>query len=194
MFKHLMKEMKTMQTIKHLMIQKLRFLIFQLHHCNINGPIIKIVCLREISRLRKNSILEEKSIFITIWTSRKEFHRWNFQTDERVDTSVAIKSYRLWSNYSNAESPFTKTFTKIEIKRSLEIIGKSTETMAYRRNHGVVERSRDHSERLKEYLIHHQSLRKYLKNLLVRWRRVISISAMKLLPDNMQNGILPLND
>ena len=52
-------------------------------------------CLFErISRLRKNSILEERSIFIAIWTSRKEFQRWNFQTDERVDTRFAIKSCR----------------------------------------------------------------------------------------------------
>ena len=36
-----------------------------------------------------------------------------------------------------------------ETKRSLEITGKSNGTMACRRYHGFIERSRDHSERLK---------------------------------------------
>ena len=48
-----------------------------------------------ISGLRKNSILEEKYIFITIWRSRKKFHRWNFQTDNWVDTRVTFKRYRV---------------------------------------------------------------------------------------------------
>ena len=38
MFKHHVKEMKTMQTIKYLMIQ-----IFQLYHCDINGTTAKII-------------------------------------------------------------------------------------------------------------------------------------------------------
>ena len=50
---------------------------------------------KSISRLQKNSILEEKSISITMWTSRKEFHRLNFQTDERVDTQSTIKGYHV---------------------------------------------------------------------------------------------------
>ena len=41
-------KMKTRQTITRLVTQILRFLVFQLHRCNINGAIIKIICLREI--------------------------------------------------------------------------------------------------------------------------------------------------
>ena len=48
MFQHHMKEMTTMQMIKHPGIQILRFQIFQLFHCHINGAIMKIACLREI--------------------------------------------------------------------------------------------------------------------------------------------------
>ena len=43
--------------IRHLMTQILRFLISQLHHCNINGAIIKIICLREIVYWKKNLFL-----------------------------------------------------------------------------------------------------------------------------------------
>lgn len=93
-FKHHWKEIKTLQMIEHLRIQILRFYIFQLHHCNINGAVIKIFCLRKIYlSLRINSILEEKPIFITIWTSGKELHRWNFQINDRLDTRIATKKY-----------------------------------------------------------------------------------------------------
>ena len=51
--------------------------------------------------------------------------------------------------YGNAVSLSAETFTKIEIKKSLEIFGKLNETMACPRNHGVAERSRDPSEKLK---------------------------------------------
>ena len=39
--------------------------------------------------------MQEKSIFITIWTSRKEFQRLNVPNGERVDTRDAIKRYRV---------------------------------------------------------------------------------------------------
>ena len=69
-----MKEMKAMQKTKHLMIQILRFLIFQLHHCDINGSIIKIICLREIYlSLMKNSILDKKIYFLSSGQVGKKF-------------------------------------------------------------------------------------------------------------------------
>ena len=49
---------------------------------------------------------------------------------ERVHTRVAIKRYRVLSVYGNARSPFTETFTKIKIKISRKVIGKSNKTMA----------------------------------------------------------------
>ena len=71
MFKHHMKEMKMMQPSKHLMIQILRFLIIQLmiFYCDINGQLLRLIFWgKSIFRLEKNSILEEKNIFIAIWT------------------------------------------------------------------------------------------------------------------------------
>ena len=47
MFKHHMKERKTRQTIKHLMTQAMWFLMFQLHHIDVNEAIVKIIYLRE---------------------------------------------------------------------------------------------------------------------------------------------------
>ena len=66
MFKHHMKEITTMQKTKHLMIQILRLLIFQTHHCNINRAVIKIICLREIylSLTKKQYVYCKKNLFL----------------------------------------------------------------------------------------------------------------------------------
>ena len=59
-----MKEMKAIEAIKDL-IQILRFLIFQLHLCDINGPIIKIICFREIYlSLTKKIVYRKKNLFL----------------------------------------------------------------------------------------------------------------------------------
>ena len=62
MFNHHMKEMKAIEAIKDL-IQILRFLIFQLHLCDINGPIIKIICFREIYLSLTKKLYTERKIY-----------------------------------------------------------------------------------------------------------------------------------
>ena len=63
--------------------------------------------------------------------------------------------------------------------------------MACRRNHRVVERSRDHSERVSNIP---STIVEISKEFTRETRKGNINSAMKLLADNMQNGILPLND
>ena len=63
--------------------------------------------------------------------------------------------------------------------------------MACRRNHRVVERSRDHSERVSNIP---STIAEISKEFTRETRKGNINSAMKLLADNMQNGILPLND
>ena len=64
------------ETIKHQKIQILRLVTVQLHHCDINGANIKIICLREIYLpLTKKQYTGRKIYCFYHRASRKEFHR-----------------------------------------------------------------------------------------------------------------------
>ena len=98
----------------------------------------------------KDQTSDDSNIEITETSTPSLRYKWGFclQKSGQVGKSFIDEISRLVNEWIH-ESPFTETLRKIEIKRSLEIIGKPNEAMACRRNHGVVERSRDHSERLK---------------------------------------------
>ena len=100
-----------------------------------------------------------------------------------------LKDIACKSNYSNAGSPFTEAFTKIKIKRSLEVIGKLNETITCRRNHTVVERSRVLKVFNKPSII-----AKISKKFTRKMRKDNINSVIKLFTGNIQNGVPPLND
>ena len=145
--------------------------------------------LQKIVYWKKNIFLlpsgQTRKSFIDWWTMNNEFSRlMNEWIHESPLKDIACKS-----NYSNARSPFTEVFTKIKIKRSLEIIGKLNETILCRRNHGVVERSRVLKVFNKPSII-----AKISKKFTRKMRKDNINSVIKLCTGNIQNGVPPLND
>ena len=113
--------------------------------------------------------------------------------DERMAARFATERYCIQSNNSNAKSTTSKIVAKIKIKGSPKCFGKKDGPLGVRRTNGVLKEAETIQKCLKNTNTT-STIIKISKKFSREMRRGNVHNAIKLLMDNMKNGILHLTE
>ena len=171
----------------------MRSLIFQLHFCDINEPITKIICLRKIYlSLTKKIVYGKKNLFLLPSRQAGKNFIDKISTDgewiyESPLKDIALKAIKLVSSLL-LQKLLRKWKSKDHLKplENRMKLWQAGEIMELLKEAEIIQRDLRVSKRPSTIIS------EISKKFTHEMRKGNINNAMKLLADNMQNGILPL--